>query len=225
LLNEYAAFPSAAGAIAGANLPVADPTGGGSFVFASAEAKALGLISDNLNTDGIFTFSNSAPYTFDPNNRAVPGAFDWIGIAEHEVSEIMGRISILGSNFGAGNSYDPNDLFRFVAPGVRNLAFGGNGNYLSIDNGNSVVPPLNDNPGGDMADYSGANPGDPYNAFTGPGQAHALTQADVTNLEAIGYGPSQQQATPEPATLTLLVIGCAGLTGYSWRRRSRASQA
>jgi hypothetical protein len=25
-------------------------------------------------------------FTFDPNNRAVPGKYDFIGIAEHEIS-------------------------------------------------------------------------------------------------------------------------------------------
>ncbi|MFO1092516.1 MAG: NF038122 family metalloprotease [Planctomycetaceae bacterium] len=64
------------------------------FWLSTAEAKALGLNPGN-SSDGTFTFSNAQAYTFDPNNRQVAGRFDWIGVAEHEVSEIMGRISLV----------------------------------------------------------------------------------------------------------------------------------
>ena len=88
---------SADDATAVASLPGSDPTGGGSFLLATAEAKALGL-GTGAAVDGYVGFSSSVNYTFDPNNRAVSGAYDFIGVAEHEISEVMGRIALLGTS-------------------------------------------------------------------------------------------------------------------------------
>ena len=98
LINDNTAHSSADGTTSVASLGAADPTGGtgANFVVSRAEAKALGLIPDDLTTDGTFTFNRNFSYTFDPNNRGVSGAFDFIGVAEHEISEIMGRIPSLG---------------------------------------------------------------------------------------------------------------------------------
>src|SRR6516164_8935921 len=80
-----------------ANLPLADPTGGGHFLFSAAEAKALSLINPTgTENDGTITFGAGFAYAYDPNNRAVPGEFDFIGVAAHEISETMGRIGIQG---------------------------------------------------------------------------------------------------------------------------------
>ena len=77
-------------AIAVANLPTADPYGGTKFVMSNAEAKALGLLAGNsTGIDGYVGFSSTASYNFDPNNRAVWGKYDFIGIAEHEITEVM----------------------------------------------------------------------------------------------------------------------------------------
>ncbi len=63
--------------------------------------------------------NSTLTYTFDPNNRGT-GGFDFIGVAEHELSEIMGRLPGLGNDFGLtdGPLYMANDLFRYTAPGV-----------------------------------------------------------------------------------------------------------
>jgi hypothetical protein len=105
------------------NLPGSDPTGGGSFPLTTADAKALGL-GTSASVDGYVGFSSSANYTFDPSNRAVSGAYDFIGVAEHEISEVMGRIALLGTPLGGlSRTYTALDLFRYFEP--RRPAIGG----------------------------------------------------------------------------------------------------
>ena len=70
-------------------------------------------VGNNANPDGTFFFGTNQTYTFDPDNRKVPGAFDFIGTAEHEFSEIMGRTSQLTNN---GFGILPFDLFRSLRP-------------------------------------------------------------------------------------------------------------
>jgi hypothetical protein len=185
------------------SMSVADPTGSDKFFVARAQAKALGIIGDDAVTDGTFTFSNAANYTFDPNNRAVAGAFDFIGIAEHEISEIMGRFNILGSLSAA---YAINDLYRYTANGVHSLVGTNAGSYLSIDGGATSLVALNTNPSGDFGDYAGAVATDPFNAFTGANQDHLLNSVDFTNMDVIGYD-LKITAVPEPSAFVLLAIG------------------
>lgn len=169
-----------------ATLPSTDPSGTNHYYVPRAEAKALGLIASDASADGTFTFGAGFSYTYDPNNRAVSGKFDFIGIAFHEITEIMGRIPGLGANFG-GATYFPYDLHRFTGSGVRGLT-GGAGVYFSIDNGVTNLKNFNNAVanGGDAQDWaSGTN--DAFNAFSGTGVLNAFTPVDVQVMDVIGY--------------------------------------
>ena len=179
-----------------ASLPISDPTGGGNFVVATAEAKALGL-SNDAGIDGYVGFSSGANYTFDPNNRAVAGAFDFIGVAEHEISEVMGRI-VSG---GDANTFAPLDLFRYSSLGVRALS-GSQTAYFSIDGGSTDLNDFNTSPNGDLGDWaSGAGP-DSYDAAATRGVALPVTATDLRVMDVIGWDATGAAATDTPPVVT-----------------------
>ena len=197
-------------AIATANLPASNPINGGTFLVSTAEAKALGLTGAGISptsTDGTFTFGAGFAYTFDSANRAIPGEFDFIGVAEHEMSEIMGRIPGLGANFGNNAAdYLAYDLFRYTGANTRGLTNGG-GVYFSIDGGTTNLKNFNNASvnGGDAQDWaSGTN--DAFNAFTGPGTQNTMTAVDLRAMDVIGFDAI---VAPEPSTISLMTF--AGL--------------
>ncbi|HEV2715420.1 MAG TPA: NF038122 family metalloprotease, partial [Terriglobales bacterium] len=172
----------------GGSVPMADPIGGSHlYVVSKAERKALGLAADDLTNDGTYTFGGGFTYTYDPNNRAVPGAFDFIGVTMHEYSEIMGRIGSMGHNFFGQPDYMQFDLFHFTGAGVRGLN-NGPGRSFSINNGTNFLKAFNDAAmnGGDLQDWAaGAN--DSFNAFINSGVQNDLTDVDLRVMDVIGY--------------------------------------
>ncbi len=172
-------------AIAIAHLPASDPTGGALFVMANAEAKALGLLSANASgLDGSVGFSSTASYTFDPTNRAVSGKFDFIGLASHEITEVMGRYG-LGQNGASSGRYSPIDLFRYLSSGVLDLA-PTNGAYFSIDGGATVINTFNGTGGGDLSDWLGLTV-DSYDRSLTLGARCDVSAGDLIEMDVLGY--------------------------------------
>ena len=168
-----------------ANMPSNDPTGNAVYAMSDAEGKALGLLAANAQAlDGYVGFSGTAPFTFDPNNRAVAGENDFIGAAEHEISEVMGRYG-LGQNGRTSGRYSPIDFFRFTSPGTLDLApaFGA---YFSIDGGTTAINTFNGPNGGDLSDWSGATV-DSYNTGTNLGNESLVSTGDINLMDVIGY--------------------------------------
>src|SRR5262249_2888139 len=153
---------------------------------------------------------NSVSYSFDPNNRAVPGEYDFFGVASHEITEVMGRYGF-GQN-GSGGADSPIDLFRYFSPGNRDLAptFIGS-NYFSIDGGATVINTFNTTCCGDLSDWSGQTV-DAYNAFLSLGRVLPTSPDDLRVMDVLGYdlsttGAPLLSAVPEPGTLVLLSTG------------------
>jgi hypothetical protein len=196
-------------------LGVTDPTGGRPFGMSDAEAKALGLRAANApGIDGWVGFNSTASYTFDSNNRAVAGEYDFIGLAEHEIAEVMGRYGMTQNGCGASLCDSPIDLFRYTSPGNLDLN-PANGSYFSIDSGNTNINTFNGISGGDLSDWLGLTP-DAFNHALASGLEEPFTVGDEILMDVIGYDPA---AVPEPAPLSLLATA---LIAVAVLRRRRA---
>jgi hypothetical protein len=78
---------------------------------ASADEKAVGLVPDNTSLDGYVGFT-SAPNTFGYGINSAPpaGEYYFVGVVEHEFTEVMGRTSDLDFS----GAYSLMDLFRYA---------------------------------------------------------------------------------------------------------------
>jgi hypothetical protein len=177
------------------NLPVADPSRGGTIYVASAEEKALGLLSGTATgLDGSVGFAadpGGTLFTYDPNNRAVAGKYDLIGTAEHELTHALGRIAMGGTY---GNWISALDVFRYASPGVHSPNAGGAA-YYSIDGGTTNLDWFSGT--SDLGDWSTGSGNDANNAYSNPGVVNLFTPADITELDALGFATA---GTPSAST-------------------------
>jgi hypothetical protein len=181
-----AGSPAAAAAIAA--LPAIDPTGGATFWVHTAEEKVLGLLDPNASAmDGWIGLSSTRAFSFDPNNRGVPGEYDAIGTIEHEISEVLGRTLHASSLVGGVTTETPLDLFRFASSYVHTFQPGSS--FFSLDGANPYKYFNNGAANsGDPGDWATSPQIDAFDAFGHIGAEADPSVADAVVMDVLGYG-------------------------------------
>ena len=177
------------------------PVGGANWLVSTAQAKALGLTGASGAVDGYVGLSKSLQYEF--NQTATAGKYDAIGVFQHEMTETMGRLGSVGSFLGA-NTYTAIDLFRYTAPGVRDLtSMGSPDQYLSTDGGQTSLGTVFPSNGkNDFVDFNSETVQDPF-GYAFQNAAPAFSGNDATAMTVIGWNLSQQGlALAQTASLT-----------------------
>jgi uncharacterized membrane protein len=178
-------------------LPGSSPVNGGTLWVSTAEEKALGLLAGNNSAiDGYVGIGSTYPFSYSASATPASGQYYFDGVLAHEFSEVLGRSSMLGDGLGGTNSYTIMDLFRYSAPGARQLGTGGPA-YFSINNGTTNLDSWNTNANGDLGDWAGSAGADAFLAFSPSGQKDWITQPDVTLLNVLGW-----DTTKAPASVT-----------------------
>lgn len=173
---------------------------------------------------GVFTFD------FDPTDGISAGAFDFVGVATHEIGHALGFISGVRKRLDI-NSPPVNgpfsdhqftyvsglDLFRYSAlsdlSNVIDWTADNRAKYFSLDGGTTVGPLFSNGVNfgdGRQASHWKDNLGlgmmDPT---AGRGELMAISANDIRALDAIGW--NLRQVVPEPGTLFLFGIALVGL--------------
>jgi hypothetical protein len=224
---------------AAANMAAANPTTVTNFAFTKAEAQALGLVpATGMGTDGYVGFSTKIAYSFDPTTTPA-GEYDFEALVEHEVAEVLGRISGISST--KPTLATPFDTMRFSAAGTHAYGYTSPA-YFSYDGGKTNLVTFNSTGGGDRGDWANAASNDAFDAVASKGANMTLSTADLQVLDALGWdgannpggfassgvaGVGQPGAmgdiggVPEPTTWAMMIVG-VGFAGAVMRRQRAA---
>lgn len=245
LINRTADSPHGAGSAT----PYLDNNGGNNnqaMYIANAQAKAIGLavapqtLSGCIGPcDGFIQFNSDFAFDFDASNGTNPNAFDFVGVAAHEIGHVLGFISgvdILDYNAPPQNGPFEADEFTFVsaldlfryssqsaAQGVIDWTADARRKYFSLD-GTTVGPEFS----------TGAFFGDGRQAShwkddlfiglmdptAGMGETLHITGNDVLAMDAIGWDVTP---IPEPSGWAMLGAGLILLTARQRGRRNKLS--
>jgi hypothetical protein len=244
LINRTADNPNGAGSAT----PYADTVGANNSTIrmTQANAKALGL-SFTAGTvancvvspcDAFIQFGDAFNWDYNPEDGIDANAYDFTGIATHEIGHSLGFISgvdVLDINSSGPNYFNGDqftfvstlDLFRYSADSVAagnllDFTADTRGKYFSLDKGVTVGPGFSTGRtfgDGRQASHfkDNLNLGimDPTAAI---GERLGVSANDIRAFDAIGWNLASLGAVPEPSTWAMMISGF-GLIGSAMRRR------
>ncbi|UGQ48128.1 NF038122 family metalloprotease [Massilia endophytica] len=240
LINRTSNNPNGAGSAT----PYVDNNGNANnstLSITTAEAKALGLaVAPQTvqgcigNCDGFIQFSSNFTFDFNPNDGIAGNAFDFVGVAAHEIGHTLGFISgvdVLDFNAPPNGGPFPDfeftyvsglDMFRYsaqsTAQGVIDWTADARSKYFSVDGGATVGPQFATGltfGDGDQASHwkDSLNIGlmDPT---AGQGELLHITANDLMAIDAMGWN---LVPIPEPSVLMMMIFGLLLLGGRAAR--------
>jgi hypothetical protein len=198
-----------------------------------ANARALGLTAarDNVS-DASISFSNTFNWDFDGSNGIDANAFDFVGVATHEIGHALGFVS--GVDLLDANLTDPRypeSAYRFIAPADlyrcsdASKAAGADldwsadkrTKYFSLDHCTTELASFStgvQHGDGRQAshwkDDLGLGIMDPTSNY---GEHMQISANDIRMMDVIGWN-----VVPEPASALLMLAGVAGLAGARRRK-------
>lgn len=169
------------------NIPAQEPfsSTNPTFMVTAAQKHALNIPISGGTQYGSVGFSSAAnTFFFDPTHPVV-GEYDFMGIAAHEISEVLGRVTLNGA--GKSHELASLDLFHFgdsnAAPTYSGTAPG----YFSVDNGATNVVEFNATSSGDHGDWATTGAPDAFDSTPPSGVDLPFSYADYLAMEAAGY--------------------------------------
>jgi len=180
-----------------ANFAASNPLGDGTFTLTPALAKAIGIApAHGTGIDGYVGFGSGFAWDFDRGDGISAGSYDFMGVALHEISHVLGRVSGLGTSSAVNGL--PIDLFRYSAPGTPGFSYTQPA-YFSIDGGKTKLADFNVNGTADRTDWV-STAGDAYSAYAHPGVVNDLSLADKIVMDVIGWNTVPTKTTTTTTT-------------------------
>ena len=159
----------------------------GSFLVTSAEAKVLGLATGQFSVDGYIGLAAGSSL-FYGGGKIAATQYDAVGVAAHEISEVMGRISLAGENLAPyAHAYSTADLFRYLSSGTLDTTPAAA--YFSLNNGATNLDNFNGSmANGDFGDWStSTSKTDAFDAVGAQGVMYVVSATDQLEMAALGY--------------------------------------
>ncbi|MCW2573958.1 MAG: putative calcium-binding protein, partial [Frankiales bacterium] len=176
------------------SLPATDPSNGVGFANPISMARMLGLAPQTNSLDVTIKLNSNLAWTFGQ---------DAVGAIQHEITEGgFGRIGSLGIQ---ATRWEPMDLFRFTASGVRDYTGGSDGvpTFFGIDpfhvsslQFHSAINASGVDDGADLSDYEHGVRGDAFGPG-GPNSPGFLSATDLQTLDVLGWNGTTFSPAPD----------------------------